>query len=743
MLGNGTKCHDSQPKPWQDRGFHQVGERIGVRFDSGEGRMEVLHNGNLLGTVFNGMKGDMRPAVSCLGRHRFALIFNSNAKVGHKFDNNSLRNLTLKSKFERFQMGPKFWLFGDANRKFSRSVKIRNLQLMDVYLTAKEAGAMQAAGSRLLSTEHLYQMTHSLRSMDFPIHWTVRALVAAKGDQRLASDWLQLQQSRLVELDAFDRRKKLVTHEMFRGFEYKYVIVALNKTHGSMAGALHWLRTSARSAEFKKKVKKKAADEKKSGDEDLILAEDIKLDEDALGADDSKDDEDDDSGLAEQGAFKCGDVFVVGGGTGYCTAVDPNNQNNNYFNPTVPTPQSIGTGTNDPVVKVSGSMYTMIALTESGKVYTWGSNTLGQCGIKPYVSKIRTPTINDTLQNFRAIDVGVSGSNGAAIIEEGDVYAWGSKNKGLCAMAGSGAQYKPVKIPFPEPCRLMALGEQHLIAASDCKVWGLGDNSYGQLGIGNTSSRVTTPLQMVWKEDFGKIQALTAGQYCVGVLAADGKVYTCGGSGSQMGRGKSTSDKYLTVIPNLPPIRTLKFKRAYCYAIDLDGQMWAWGSGYLGTTSSFGSTQTVSTPAPVANLKGKHVVDVSMYSHTAALLDNGEVWIWGSGSNCMGAARSSYNPKLSNHNAQKKKLFAVACGYQTTWLLEHKKGSARVGYLVRRRKAKAESGEDETEIVEERATLPPSRTLLCSSANPSCTWCLPKSNPALSSKGIFLASGLI
>ncbi|GAB5354567.1 hypothetical protein AAMO2058_000129700 [Amorphochlora amoebiformis] len=70
--------------------------------------------------------------------YQFGLIFNSSGRVGVQYDDNALRSVTLKSKFERFQLGAKFWIFADAQQKFSRAGKIRNFQLSDVFISDKE-----------------------------------------------------------------------------------------------------------------------------------------------------------------------------------------------------------------------------------------------------------------------------------------------------------------------------------------------------------------------------------------------------------------------------------------------------------------------------------------------------------------------------------------------------------------------------------------------------------------------------
>eukprot|EP00954_Amorphochlora_amoebiformis_P013785 1081694-Amorphochlora_amoeboformis.AAC.2 len=176
-------------------------------------------------------------------------------------------------------------------------------------------------------------------------------------------------------------------------------------------------------------------------------------------------------------------------------------------------------------------------------------------------------------------------------------------------------------MPFPEKNWLaVACGQQHLIVATKSEIYGSGNNQYGQLGIGNTSYRNITPLKMVWQRNFGEIKNITCGDYDTGVLTEDGKVYICGGPTYCTGQGLGQNEKLMKEVGGLKDIVSLKLNKYYCFAVDEQGKLYAWGQGYLGTTVSFGSSQSVKTPTLVtANGLNNEKVKKLHYAYTCSI----------------------------------------------------------------------------------------------------------------------------
>ena len=125
----------------------------------------------------------------------------------------------------------------------------------------------------------------------------------------------------------------------------------------------------------------------------------------------------------------------------------------------------------------------------------------------------------------------------------------------------------------------LAAGSNHTVALrNDGTVWTWGDNSFGQLGNGDTSSS-STPVQ---------------------VTALSGMTFTAVAAGSH-----------------------------HTVALRNDGTVWAWGNNDCGQLGN-SDTSSSSTPIQVAALSGMTITTVAAGSrHTVALRKDGTVWSWG------------------------------------------------------------------------------------------------------------------
>lgn len=160
-----------------------------------------------------------------------------------------------------------------------------------------------------------------------------------------------------------------------------------------------------------------------------------------------------------------------------------------------PTPVPNLTG----VVAIAAGADHVLVLRNDGSVWAWGSNTNGKLG-DGTTSDAATPRPTLLASRITAVSAGADAS--LALRDDGVVLSWGSNNYGGLG-AGPGA---PFTRPQPAPVVgltgvvevAMGSGLQHGLARrSDGSVWAWGDNRYGQLGDGTTSTQaVTTPVQV-------------------------------------------------------------------------------------------------------------------------------------------------------------------------------------------------------------------------------------------------------
>ena len=147
------------------------------------------------------------------------------------------------------------------------------------------------------------------------------------------------------------------------------------------------------------------------------------------------------------------------------------------------------------VTDISASQYTAAALTSDGKIYVWGLGTLGRLGNGGTTSSA-TPIQITLPGGVAAKQVTMGWNNGAAISADGKhVYRWGSGN----AVANSGTNItSPTEITIPgfdqATDEVIAVAAQRFdygnggfFVFTNKGVYVTGENSQGQLGVGNTT----------------------------------------------------------------------------------------------------------------------------------------------------------------------------------------------------------------------------------------------------------------
>lgn len=157
------------------------------------------------------------------------------------------------------------------------------------------------------------------------------------------------------------------------------------------------------------------------------------------------------------------------------------------------TPVAVGGLTN--VTSVAGGFRHSLALRSDGTVYAWGYNGTGELG-DGTITERDTPVAVSGLSDIIAIASGAD--HNLAIRSDGTVYAWGSNYEGELGNGASGNTCRtPVAVSGLSNIVGVAAsaGSSYAISA-DGELWAWGDNGYGQLGLGDTTSRLI-PTQVL------------------------------------------------------------------------------------------------------------------------------------------------------------------------------------------------------------------------------------------------------
>ncbi|XP_069614402.1 RCC1 and BTB domain-containing protein 2 isoform X2 [Ranitomeya imitator] len=165
---------------------------------------------------------------------------------------------------------------------------------------------------------------------------------------------------------------------------------------------------------------------------------------------------------------------------------------------------------NKKVVSVAcGSHHSMVS-TSDGEVYAWGYNNSGQVGSGSTANQQIPRRVTSCLQNKIVVGIACGQMSSMAIVDNGEVYAWGYNGNGQLGLGSSGNQPTPCRIATLQGVRVeqVVCGYAHTLAVTDEGVmYAWGANSYGQLGTGNKSNQ-SYPVQVcVEKERIVEIAA--------------------------------------------------------------------------------------------------------------------------------------------------------------------------------------------------------------------------------------------
>mgnify|MGYP001448205282 CR=1 FL=1 len=190
---------------------------------------------------------------------------------------------------------------------------------------------------------------------------------------------------------------------------------------------------------------------------------------------------------------------------------------------------------NVPIVKFYTNGRTHAAITEEGKLYLWGVNRFGQCGI-PASDEVQVATLcqSGALSDKDVFVVSVACGAGHTVVltREGGVIVLGSNNYGQIGMGNEQPREMEIAAWLPSlGVRIVGceVGSTYTVLVSeDGRVFVTGSNFCGHLGLGHTNEVNT--VQEIEAKHFGyaPVAAVKCGQFHTLALTREGKVFSWG-----------------------------------------------------------------------------------------------------------------------------------------------------------------------------------------------------------------------
>jgi alpha-tubulin suppressor-like RCC1 family protein len=299
-------------------------------------------------------------------------------------------------------------------------------------------------------------------------------------------------------------------------------------------------------------------------------------------------------------------------------------------------------GTNKVVAVSAGNNHSLILL-ESGEVYAFGNNSYGQLGDGTTTRKNTPVKVLAPWGSTKVIDISSGRDHSLFLLENGDLYGVGRNFNGQLGDGTYTDRTSPVKLLKPwgtTKISDMSTGDTHtLVLLETGEVYSCGFNSSGQLGNGTTNN-TNTPVKVLSPWGSTKVIEVSNGIRHSLFLLETGEVYGVG-SNTYGEIGMSTNESRLTpakVQSTWGSTKAVGINAGHLHShyILETGEVYASGYNYGGRLGSTLADLYQFTPIQVNTPWGTtKVISVSASSeHSLFLLETGE--FYGAGSNSYG-----------------------------------------------------------------------------------------------------------
>ncbi|CAI9097502.1 OLC1v1033941C1 [Oldenlandia corymbosa var. corymbosa] len=282
---------------------------------------------------------------------------------------------------------------------------------------------------------------------------------------------------------------------------------------------------------------------------------------------------------------------------------------------------------------ISAAKFHSVAVTARGEVYTWGFGRGGRLGhpdfdIHSGQAAVITPRqVISGLGSRRVKTIAAAKHHTVAATQSGEVFTWGSNREGQLGYTSVDTQPTPRRVSsLKSRIVAVAAANKHTAVISDLgEVFTWGCNKEGQLGYGTSNSASNYSPRLVESLKGKVLISVAAAKYHTIVLGTDGEVFTWG--------HRLVTPRRVVIARNIKkggssPLKFHRMERlhvasiaagvTHSVALTDDGALFFWVSSDPNLRCQ-----------QLHSLCGRNIVSISAGKYwTAAVTDTGDVLMW-------------------------------------------------------------------------------------------------------------------
>ena len=319
-------------------------------------------------------------------------------------------------------------------------------------------------------------------------------------------------------------------------------------------------------------------------------------------------------------------------------------------------------------------MYRSMVLKNDGSVWSCGNYTQGMLGYEDhdYGNVKAFVQATQPADNIKAL----IGGNDYSILFKTDGTFSGAGDNEFYQLGKTSNTYD--NLTFADISTIDDIAQMHtdgsrtFVIKNDGTLWGIGVNTSGQLGLGSGFGNCTTWTQVT--TNISDIKTLFCGNDYTFLLKNDGTLWATGdNSQGQLGLGDTTEVNIFTevtsVVVDISDIKTISCGGNHVFIMSNDGTLYTTGNntyGQLGLGGFSNMPYFVDVPN-IDNVKKVSCGD----THTAILKNDGTVWVCG-GNECgqLGLGNTDNQSAFVQVSMNADDAIDIVCGGDCTFIIK-------------------------------------------------------------------------